>query len=307
MSASDPPPIFTAARVVCRERLQVGGEILTHVETLIDGFMDSYSINVSLLAACRDGASVRALAYLYSRSGKNPRQMAVHVAAMTGHVHVLRWLVQNHCADFSRLREGCLSPIDRAAQHGHLAAVRWLHKHYDVGCSSATLDLAAQCGHLSVLRWLHRHRPESCTSAAMVGAAAHNELRTVRWLHGHNYGDAHAEMLKAAELGHLRVVSWLYHYGGQADSALQAMLAAARCGQLGVVKWLFANAPEVELDGEIYNCRVAIEVAIGGNHQNVVRWLVNRVVSRTVEKERHVRNKRKRVDTEARNTRARLN
>ncbi|EGZ08067.1 hypothetical protein PHYSODRAFT_456061, partial [Phytophthora sojae] len=228
-------PILTTARVVTRECVAAGGGVLVYVEKLINGFLDSFSTKEN---ACSHGASERALEYLYCRSSERSRRLAVHLAAMAGHVHVLQWLVEHHPDDFSNLRAGCLSPIDRAAQHGHLDAVIWLFANCFEGYSSATFALAAQCGHVAVLRWLHRYSSEPCTSEAMVGAAAHNKLKAVKWLHRHGrHSDAHAAILKAAELGHVPVVAWLYRHGSEAD-ALQAMLIAAGNGQLAVVKWL---------------------------------------------------------------------
>ncbi|ETI54210.1 hypothetical protein F443_02943 [Phytophthora nicotianae P1569] len=124
---------------------------------------------------------------------------------MSGYVHVLQWLVENLRKDFSCLR---VSPIDRAAQHGHLAAVAWLHENYPKGYSPDTLALAAQCGRIKILRWLHSYDSVSCTSEAMVGAAAHNKLKTVRWLYWHGrQEDVRAAFIKAAEYGHVPVVA----------------------------------------------------------------------------------------------------
>ncbi|KAG2782944.1 hypothetical protein PC129_g15626 [Phytophthora cactorum] len=236
---SDYRPVLTSAKIVCRECIAVGGGVLLHVEKLIDGFLDTFSTQENvLLKACSSGASVFALCYLYCRSSKGSRSMVIHVAAMTGYVHVLQWLVENHREDFVGLRAGCLSPIDRAAQHGHLDAVVWLHENYSEGYSSETLALAAQCGRVKVLRWLHTYSSVSCTSEAMVGAAAHNKLSTVKWLYRHGrHEDVRVALMKAAEHGHVSVVAWLYFHNGQSD-AVQVMLIAARSGQLAVVKWL---------------------------------------------------------------------
>ncbi|POM78319.1 Hypothetical protein PHPALM_4163 [Phytophthora palmivora] len=209
--------------------------------------------------------------------------MAVHVAAMAGHVHMLHWLVKNHRADFAGLREGCLTPIDRAAQHGRLDAVMWLHEHCVEGYSSETLALAAQCGHVKVLRWLHHHSSVSCTSEAMVGAAAHNELATVKWLFQHGrHNDNHAAILKAAECGHEQVVAWLYLHGGHAH-AVQAMLVAARCGQLNVVKWLYKNARELTLNDHSYNLSTAVHLAATEDHTRVVADATNDAEKTTTE------------------------
>ncbi|KAG6623851.1 uncharacterized protein IUM83_01928 [Phytophthora cinnamomi] len=271
-------PVLTAARVVSRECVAIGGGVLKYVEKRIDGFLDSFSTQENaLLDACSRGASERALEYVYGRSLRGAQKLAVHVAAMAGHIHVLQWLVQHNPADFSNLRAGCLSPIDRAAQHGHLDAVVWLFANCVEGYSPTTFTLAAQCGHVSVLRWLHRYGSEPCTSEAMVGAAARNKLRVVKWLHRHGRrDDAHTAILKAAEHGHLPVVAWLYLHGSEAD-ALQAMLVAASSGQLSVVKWLHENARELAYDDEhSHNFHTAVQLAARGGHDQVAVWLLRR-------------------------------
>ncbi|KAG7381519.1 hypothetical protein PHYBOEH_010880 [Phytophthora boehmeriae] len=302
-SAQEELAILTAARVVCRERLPVGGDVLTHVEKLIDGYLDTFSIRISLHTACFDGVSVRALEYLYARSSLNVRTLAAHHAAAAGHLHVIRWFVENHRSYFSNLRDGCLSPIDRAAQFGHLDAVIWLYTNVDEGCSSSTLDLAAQCGQVEVLRWLHKNTSEVCSGAAMVDAAAHNKVGTVKWLYRHGYHEnAHAAILSAAEHGHVPVVKWLCKQGRNDD--------ALRCGQLDVVKWLCKRMIQLELDGESYNCRVALQLATSQSHGHVVAWLAKMLVRQTLrhdEQRRRRRAKRTRGESSTeRNTRARL-
>ncbi|KAG3110726.1 hypothetical protein PI124_g9654 [Phytophthora idaei] len=290
---SDYLPVLTSAKVVCRECIAVGGGVVLHVEKLIDGFLDTFSTQENaLLKACSSGASVFALGYLYCRSWKGTRSKAIHVAAMAGYVHVLQWLVENHREDFVGLRAGCLNPIDRAAQHGHLDAVVWLHENYPEGYSSETLALAAQCGRVKVLRWLHTYSSVSCTSEAMVGAAAHNKLSTVKWLYRHGrHEDVRVALMKAAEHGHVSVVAWLYFHNGQSD-AVQAMLIAARSGQLAVVKWLYQNARELSGDDRAYNLHAAVQLAATQGLTRIVVWLLKR--PQGIDQNRH--NKRRRSD-----------
>ncbi|ETP52033.1 hypothetical protein F442_02891 [Phytophthora nicotianae P10297] len=142
---------------------------------------------------------------------------------MSGYVHVLQWLVENLRKDFSCLRDGCLSPIDRAAQHGHLAAVAWLHENYPKSYSPDTLALAAQCGRIKILRWLHSydslylHDGHTDVVQAMLVATRSGQLAVVKWLY-HNAreleGDDRAYNLQAAiqlaaSQGHTRIELWL--------------------------------------------------------------------------------------------------
>lgn len=45
--------------------------------------------------------------------------------------------------------------MNRAAAHGHLEVVKWLHANRDEGCTTAAMDGAAANGHLNVVQWLH--------------------------------------------------------------------------------------------------------------------------------------------------------
>ncbi|GMF12664.1 unnamed protein product [Phytophthora lilii] len=76
--------VLMSARVGCRECVAVGGDILAHVQKLIDRYLDTFSTKENaLLDACSAGASKKALEYLYSRAFEGPRRMAVHVQTTT--------------------------------------------------------------------------------------------------------------------------------------------------------------------------------------------------------------------------------
>eukprot|EP01133_Synstelium_polycarpum_P016672 gene16672-19813_t len=61
--------------------------------------------------------------------------------------------------------------MDRAAAHGHLAVVQYLHEQRTEGCTPNAMNLAAGSGHLDVVMFLHQHRSEGCTFRAFIEAA----------------------------------------------------------------------------------------------------------------------------------------
>eukprot|EP00611_Tribonema_gayanum_P012613 TRINITY_DN2324_c0_g1_i3.p1 TRINITY_DN2324_c0_g1~~TRINITY_DN2324_c0_g1_i3.p1 ORF type:complete len:288 (-),score=39.14 TRINITY_DN2324_c0_g1_i3:467-1330(-) len=134
--------------------------------------------------------------------------------------------------------------MDAAAEHGHLAVVKWLHENRTEGCSTAAMDLAAANNHLEVLQWLHNNRKEGCTSDAFHFAAIYGHLQIIQWLHHNNLvqSAAHGEidaLELAAEHGHLTVVQWLldHGYGGQKSLELAMRFAAAN-GHVRIVEFL---------------------------------------------------------------------
>jgi hypothetical protein len=138
------------------------------------------------------------------------------------HVHLQRWMVQHLggilrcCSGWRRiltpivprqqwmerpktgiwkLSSGCMRTaakaaqrgrwMDGAAQHDHLAVVKWLHRHRSEGCTTDAIDSAAndQDGETDIILWLHKHRSAGCTTAAMENAAAQYNFDAVLFLH----------------------------------------------------------------------------------------------------------------------------
>ena len=50
--------------------------------------------------------------------------------------------------------------MDKAARHGHLDVVQWLHEHRQEGCTKNAMDWAAMNGQLNVVQWLRDHYQE---------------------------------------------------------------------------------------------------------------------------------------------------
>ncbi|OWZ01920.1 hypothetical protein PHMEG_00026612 [Phytophthora megakarya] len=147
---------------------------------------------------------------------------AMRVAAMNGHLDVVKWLHEMRT-------EGCsVDAMDAGALYGHadvvqsiqgmynirngrhLNVVQWLHNNTSAGCTTEAMDKAATNGHFKVVEWLHEHRSEGCTTTAMDGAAQNGHLNIVKYLHDkRSKGCTVAAMDQASEEGYLHVVQWL--------------------------------------------------------------------------------------------------
>ncbi|KDO23042.1 hypothetical protein SPRG_11889 [Saprolegnia parasitica CBS 223.65] len=73
--------------------------------------------------------------------------------------------------------------MNAAAEHGHIAIVRFLHDHRREICTVDAMDAAAKHGDL--LGILHYHRHEGCTSLALNAASTTKHQNIVDFLHTH--------------------------------------------------------------------------------------------------------------------------
>eukprot|EP00644_Phytophthora_capsici_P014007 jgi/Phyca11/99141/e_gw1.3.440.1 len=172
-------PELTTARVVCRECLQKHNvELLPHVVTLVDEYLNPFASRKKVSRACRLGLSTRALEYAAARDPDwdNGYYMAT-AAVIRGFVHVLQWL--NDCyPERTSWGDGSLGSrrcgrflMDTAAEYGHLPVMQWLHAHRREGCTYRAMNYAAASGQLEMVQWIHENRSEPCSTEAMNYAA----------------------------------------------------------------------------------------------------------------------------------------
>ncbi|GMF61717.1 unnamed protein product [Phytophthora fragariaefolia] len=197
-------PELTTAIVVCRAGLYKHNvELLPHVVTLVDEFLNPFSSRKKVGRACRLGLPRRALDYAAARDPDwNNGQYMAAAAVIRGFVHVLDWLNENYP---ERTSWG-----DGHEASGRLDMVRWIHENRSEPCSTEAMDYAAGKGHLEVARFLHENRSEGCTKHAMSSAAANGHLEMVQWLYANRSERIPGNALRsAAKYGYLDVVQWL--------------------------------------------------------------------------------------------------
>jgi hypothetical protein len=176
-------------------------------------------------------------------------------AAVRGHLHVLRWLVEE---------KGCSCDSNccaAAATGGHLHVLQWLHGR-GIALTSDICHGASLYGHLHVLQWAHEH---GCPidEHTCWGAAANGHLSYLRWARAHDAPwdenvceaaatNGHLALLQwarengcpwseptfwgAAEFGDMKMLRWLRQQDCPWDEG--ACLAAARSGHLLALQWL---------------------------------------------------------------------
>jgi ankyrin repeat protein len=222
-------------------------------------------------------------------------------AATSGHLHVVKWLLQYGGASIKKANNELQSGIlIGAVQGGHLPTVQWLLRYGGVSIKEreriygdTALMLAARNGHLHVVKWLLQYggasikEVNSYGKSALLLAAEYGSLPLVQWLLQHggasikevdSYG--RSALLLAAEHGYLPVVQWLLQHGGASIKEVNsygksALLLAAKHGHLPMVQWLLqhggASIKEI-CDDEYAN--TALLLAVQGGHLPVVQWLL---------------------------------
>ncbi|KDO20735.1 hypothetical protein SPRG_13317 [Saprolegnia parasitica CBS 223.65] len=170
--------------------------------------------------------------------------------------------------------------MNAAAEHGHIAIVRFLHDHRREGCTVYAMDAAAKHGHLDVLEFLHYHRHEGCTSLAL-NAGRHGRLGIVQLLHAKRpEGCSDRAIEDAAMHGHLDVVRFLDRHRRE-GSRSRALRNAAANGHRAIVAYLLPLVDAVPPDamdfaarnGEIETLRRALTWAAMAGHVHVVAFL----------------------------------
>ena len=73
-------------------------------------------------------------------------------------------------------REAKRNVMDLAAMNGHLEVVKWLHHNRTEGCTKCAMHYAARNGYLQIVKWLHLNRTEGCTYDAMDYAAKNGHI-----------------------------------------------------------------------------------------------------------------------------------
>lgn len=257
-------PVFTAARLVCRERLHVIGD--NSVLREIDSFQDELSESLTLTAAYKmsDG-SLRLLQYLADHKSKTKdwflRRWDVNAvtgqAAARGDMRTLKWVAESYLP-------------------GEFLILKWVWENYRSSCYWGGVELAGAIRnqHQDVVDWLRANvtlRPE-CAEYLIKPAAECGNLGIVQWLL-ENYEFQSVDALNAAALkGQWEVTRWFLDNLSREDldAAVQSgyiYLCPAEYGDLDMLKFVFGRVL-VQEPVEV------LEVAAEHGHLNIIKWLV---------------------------------
>jgi hypothetical protein len=201
--------------------------------------------------AARHG-NLTILQWLYTNGGPLFSERTCQLAAIGGHLHILKWLHRYDCpVDASIFAE--------AAYYGHVDVLEWAH----TCCpwSSYACASAARGGHLHVLKWLRSigcpWNDMTCSHAALGG-----HLEILQWARENRCSWCSETCSYAAEEGHLDILKWAHENGCPWDSRTCAK--AALSGHLEVLQWARKNDCP-------WNERTCSFAAMNG-HLNVLQW-----------------------------------
>jgi hypothetical protein len=152
------------------------------------------------------------------------------VAAWTGQLHILQWLLYNGYPADDRI-------CSRAAEHGHLHVLQWLREK-KFPWDAETCAMAAKNGHLELLQWARSKRcrwdEHTCAFAAEYG---HFEL--LKWARSKKCPWDESTCSGAAESGNLDMLQWARSKKCPWNEGTCS--GAAHNGHLHVLQWARAN------------------------------------------------------------------
>lgn len=137
---------------------------------------------------------------IFEASGYYPMTLA----AIHGHLHVVKWLLENQSEDCT------INAVDIAAKFGHFDIVKFLIENRSEGHTTEAVDNAASNGHLEILKYFVCTRHMHCNDRAVEKAAANGHFHILLWLRMRGYSNFSENTLtEAVTSGHLRIVKYL--------------------------------------------------------------------------------------------------
>nr|KAJ3416650.1 hypothetical protein HK105_001206 [Polyrhizophydium stewartii] len=196
------------------------------------------------------------------------------ICAEAGSVEMLLFARENGIGD--GLSAGA---IDRAAFHGHLAMVQFLHTSTDATCSTSAMDGAAANGHLAVVEFLHAQRTEGCTHRAATSAAANGHQQILEWMIANRRRDCRIDdiVAQACDSGQYAILLWIWNNlpEDRAAFTINAAKLATRHGHFAIVDFYSQKqsaGPGYD-SGAGTDLNMLLRVAIEGGHVFLAEWL----------------------------------
>ena len=214
-------------------------------------------LNKQLLKACEDGslqqvqdlleagADTRSSRAQVINAATNQGWMPLHRAAYSGHIMIVRFLVEKHNADVNATDHFGQTALYWAATKGHIGIVRFLVEEHKVAINVATtqgwtpLHDAARNGHEAVVKFLVEQRADTGSRfyySSLAGQASRAQIINAA------DNDGHTALYWSAHNGHLNVAKLLVEQGADINAKDQrghsALQIAARNGHMEVVKFL---------------------------------------------------------------------
>ena len=159
----------------------------------------SYCNNTCLGLAASEG-DLEMLKYLINY-GLTPNSTTYEAAAEKGQLHIIQWLVGQGFHWYQK--ETCI----KAALHGHLDVLKWLHSHGGK-LNQHIFDASAESGNIEMMEWLKDNNCEWGMETC-VGAVKSGQLEVLEWLRENNCPWDETTCITAYTLGHIDILEWI--------------------------------------------------------------------------------------------------
>jgi hypothetical protein len=209
----------------------------------------------AMTAACANG-HIQTVQYLMSRGSKYWDAQCCDVAARTGQLDLIKWMVINEPFSSTMNTRRYDGMMYSAAVFGSIDVLHWLRYEHHVQYNASLIQRAAANNQLAVIQYLRAEGcpwdTSACTAAAGYGSmyntnAQSDRCETLQWLHENgcpwNIADVHE---KAAQNGNISVLAYVIKQGFVPDIAelTQTLNIAGVCNNLAAAKWLRQQGAE---------------------------------------------------------------
>ncbi len=205
---------------------------------------------------------------MFVDNGASMDELICHNAAETGNLEILEWAKAIGCtwAEGSRT-------CGVAAHSGHLTVLKWLVEN-GVRPNDKCIPFAARGGKLDVLEWLVEGMSPPCPWTPLVYsyAASHGHLHIIKWAKGlgldtHPWDETACH--HAASGGQLAILKWLRKEGCPWDDRVCHF--AVSNGRLDILEWVVENGCPLT--------KASCEIAAFRGHLAILKWLREEAVS----------------------------
>lgn len=202
-------------------------------------------------------------------------EAAASEAAARGHIHILEYALDNNVpmgdsTPVSTTPMGTL--VQKAAKHGRMECVRWLHLVRQCALTPAVYNAAAYSANLELLKWLDAKDRSLGTRDASISAADSGSIECLRYVQRKHGWEPIDCAIGAVENRHLHVLEWMVKFpaGRKAMSWStpeegSLLSKAAFFGYVEIMELLVAHGAELTEEA-------TIDAAEGGS-VNALKWL----------------------------------
>ncbi|OWY97630.1 hypothetical protein PHMEG_00031794 [Phytophthora megakarya] len=198
--------------------------------------------------------------------GSVEHKEALFKAASHGHLHIVKWLHEEKGVSLDG--EWLETTMSDSYVKIPMDVIKYFHQSTANFVPRCAMDAAVESGRVEFAEWVwvNSNARIPCSQQAIDLAARRGSLEMVQWLHEHYSRKlGSGTMHYAAENGHLEVVKWLHQ--NRSEGCRDATMArAALQGNLEIVKWLHSNRNEhFNLDG-------VMDAIAANGYLDVLQW-----------------------------------